>query len=116
MHDAAMIRLTYASTLAAETGAHDVEAIVDHSARRNGERDITGILAIEDRKICQILEGPAERVLPLYDLIRADPRHSGVVELDRRAIETRSFPDWGMTRRPMFDVVMLAFARRGEAG
>lgn len=110
-----MIRLTYASTLDPDTTMVDVEEIVAHSARRNVERAITGILAIEDHNVCQILEGPAESVLPLYDLIRADSRHVGVVELDRRAISERSFPNWAMTRRPMFDVVMLVYADRRAA-
>jgi hypothetical protein len=30
--------------------------------------------------------------------ITADPRHSGVSVLDRRAIEARACPDWAMKR------------------
>ncbi len=110
-----MIRLTYASTLKENVGPGDLDAIVAHSAQRNAEVGISGILAIEDRRVCQILEGEAEAVDALYRKILADTRHDGVVELARHAVDSRTFGDWSMSRRPMFDVVMAAFARGGKA-
>lgn len=105
-----MIRLVYASTLVPLTTGSDIDEIVAHSAVRNADRGITGMLAMEGDRICQILEGPDEAVLDLFARIAHDNRHQGVAEIERRSIERRAFADWTMVRRPMIDVVMMAFA------
>ncbi|WP_371924269.1 BLUF domain-containing protein [Aliihoeflea sp. 40Bstr573] len=68
-----------------------------------------GMLALEDRRICQILEGPAHAVDFLYVSIKQDERHFRVTELARHRIFHTSFERWGMVRRPMIDMVTLAF-------
>jgi hypothetical protein len=46
----------------------------------------------------------------LFASIQRDERHYGVVELDVSAIDKPGFEDWGMVRRPMVDIVTLAFS------
>jgi hypothetical protein len=104
-----LLRLVYVSTLADGVGRPEVDRIVEHSQAANGGRDVTGMLALDENRVCQILEGPEEAVDALYERIRHDPRHEGVVTLDRRPIAVRHFGRWGMTRRRMVDVVTLAF-------
>jgi hypothetical protein len=104
------IRLVYASRLASGVQSSDIDAIAATFADRNARRGITGILALDGDHVCQILEGPDEDVSSLFDTITKDRRHEGVVELHRTSIERPRFAAWGMARRPMIDVVMMAYA------
>jgi Sensors of blue-light using FAD len=76
----------------------EVDAILAASARNNPARGITGLLLFNGRNFLQLLEGEEGEVAALMDTITADPRHSGVSVLDRRAITARSCPDWAMNR------------------
>ncbi len=102
------LRLAYVSNLSDDVSQENLDAIVAFSRLRNEEDGITGMLAVDGRRVLQILEGPGEAVGRLYDRIRADGRHHEVVEIDRRMVEHRHFGDWGMVRRSMVDVVVLA--------
>lgn len=103
-----LLRLTYASLIAAGRGQSDIDAIVEASSEANRRRGITGVLSFDGEKIIQILEGPAAEVEALFAAILADPRHHGVVELGRAAIDKVHFTDWGMMRRPVADVFMMS--------
>lgn len=103
-----MIRLVYVSELAQDTSAQAVDEIVRLSAERNAAKGITGVLALEERRICQVLEGEDLAVAELFETIAKDPRHRSVVELDRTAVSVRRFERWAMIRRPMIDIVVLA--------
>lgn len=104
------VRIVYVSTLQPAITDEEIEAMVEKAAAFNKSQDITGILAFEGRRVCQILEGPAESVEALFASITRDPRHEGVVEIVRAPIGEVSFDGWGMVRRPMIDMVMAAFA------
>jgi len=81
---------------------HDIAAILV-SARRNNVRDeLTGALIYNGYNFMQALEGPAAKVDQCLDVIRADPRHSGMVEIRRRTIESRDFAEWSMLYDPGF--------------
>lgn len=102
------LRLVYVSNLSDDVSHENLDAIVDQSRVRNERTGVTGMLAVDDRRVLQILEGPPEAVQRLYEHIRNDTRHHEVVEIDRRTVDTRHFGSWGMVRRSMVDVVMLA--------
>jgi len=104
------IRLVYTSTLKPEVTEAGIVELVEAAAAANREHNITGVLALEGPRVCQILEGPAGAVDTLFASIRNDPRHSGVNELDRTEIKRPHFQSWGMVRRPMIDVVTMAFS------
>lgn len=103
-----LIRLTYASLLAPDCDRNCIDDIVSKSAPANRERGITGILAVDGDHVLQILEGPETDVLGLFDHIRRDERHHGVVEIDRASISAAHFEAWGMVRRSMADAVMMS--------
>lgn len=105
-----MLRIVYASTLSPFVSNDDVDSIVAKAQTRNAELDVTGFMAVEGPSVFQILEGPAPVVHKLFDQIRADTRHNGVVVLDKRDVDQRRFPSWTMARRPMMDAVMLAYS------
>lgn len=105
-----MLRIVYASSLAPSISNDDVDRIVAKAQTRNAKLDVTGFMAVERPSVVQILEGPAPVVRKLFDQIRADTRHSGLVVLDERGVNERRFPSWTMARRPMIDAVMLAYS------
>ncbi|AOL93385.1 BLUF domain-containing protein [Porphyrobacter sp. LM 6] len=76
----------------------EVDSILATSARNNPARGITGLLLFNGRNFLQLLEGEDSEVSALMETITADPRHSGVSVLDRRAIPARACPDWAMKR------------------
>lgn len=63
---------------------------------RNLELDVTGILLRGPRFFCQILEGAAENVHHLMDMIRNDPRHSDIREFGTIDVPERRFDGWTM--------------------
>lgn len=103
-----LIRLTYASLLAPHCDHSCIDDIVAKAAPANQAHGITGILAIDGDHVLQILEGPEAAVVGLYDHIRKDDRHHGVVEIDRTAIRAPHFGAWGMVKRSMADAVMMS--------
>lgn len=103
------LRIVYVSSLQPNVTEEELNGLVEAAAAFNKAHGITGILAIQDRQVCQILEGPDEELEALFRSIRHDARHSGIVELVRIPIEKSSFDAWGMARRPMFDMVTMAF-------
>ncbi|MEO0508451.1 MAG: BLUF domain-containing protein [Verrucomicrobiota bacterium] len=75
------------------------EALLELLARtqyRNAVKNITGLLLHSDGNIIQVIEGPKETVVELYNKIEADSRHRGVTLLSSRAIERRDFPNYKM--------------------
>ena len=107
--DPMLVRLVYVSTLSPGLTSDDVDALVAHSRAANVRRDITGLMAVDDGRVCHILEGPAVEVVELFAKIRTDKRHRDVVDLATTFIDRRHFGQWGMARRRMIDVVTLAF-------
>lgn len=95
-----MQRVIYSSRWA-EGLAGDIDEalrqIVGRSIHNNRLADITGLLAAHDGWFVQVLEGPREHVGATLDRIMADPRHTGVMLLDRCLAECRAFRDWSMT-------------------
>ena len=103
-----MIRLSYASQIAAGHSREDIDAIVIAADRANRRRGITGVISFDGKRIVQILEGSSRDVDDLFNQIRQDPRHVGVVELVRTPVDERAFAAWGMTMRPTSDVLTWA--------
>ena len=44
----------------------------------------------------QVLEGPDEAVMSLYEKIASDPRHKAVSIISKEQIQKRQFPAWEM--------------------
>lgn len=105
-----LVRLAYVSTLAPEMDIVGVDELVAKAAEFNRLHGITGVLAIDQNRVCQILEGPADGVDGLFSSIKADTRHYDVTEIERRPISAQSFESWGMARRDMIDMVIFALA------
>jgi hypothetical protein len=91
-----MIQLAYLSSTPALLSADDIAQILLTSRENNGRRGITGILLYKDGNVLQVLEGDEENVHRLFDTIKQDVRHRGVICMYEKVIECRDFPEWTM--------------------
>ena len=94
-----MRQLVYASVSKIGLSRPQLERILDEARRHNSANDITGLLWTDGNRFAQILEGDSAILNALMDRIRADPRHSDIVELANFAIEVREFGEWSMAWR-----------------
>ena len=67
------------------------------ASRRNNEANgISGMLLHAGGNFIQYIEGGKDAVGALFDRIKADPRHAGVLVVSDGPTEIRHFPDWSM--------------------
>lgn len=97
-----MIQLVYASRPFG-FDITNLHSILNDARSFNAANDITGALICRNDLYLQMLEGPEEIVLPLYERIKRDDRHVEVTELVRRPIVMRLFPAWSMRDDPVED-------------
>lgn len=74
----------------------DIEDIVAVAIARNETMELTGCLHFEDGLIFQWLEGPRAALDAVIVSIRADHRHSDIVDLSYGPLPGRRFSDWRM--------------------
>lgn len=92
-----LCRLFYISKMSPGLGKSDFEAILAKARLNNRALNITGLLVIKGDFFAQTLEGEPEKVLALYDKIKLDDRHGGVIRiLFEENVESRIFPKWEM--------------------
>lgn len=91
-----LYRIVYVSSGKAVTTQQTLDAILGTARRVNAMCNVSGILLYHDGSFFQVLEGPEAAVCSIYERIRLDPRHVGIVTLETRAVSTRSFPNWSM--------------------
>ncbi len=91
-----MVRLIYASRMAAGLGHKELDEMIQTSRRKNEKRAVTGALCYSARGFLQCLEGPSDVINDLYGHIIRDKRHSEVTLLEYTDIHQRSFAKWAM--------------------
>lgn len=74
----------------------DIDQILRESRRRNSELGLTGCLHVEDGLFFQWLEGPADALEQVVELILKDPRHTDIVQLSSGPLAARQFSNWTM--------------------
>ncbi|WP_233128838.1 BLUF domain-containing protein [Halovibrio salipaludis] len=120
MSNAALVRLTYASTATFEpneSGGIEVSVgqILAESRRNNKKRRIGGVLHYGNGYFFQCLEGERDAVSDCYQRISGDSRHRDVKALSFEDIDQRMFPDWSMKYLPVADEVSRLLAKRNQA-
>ena len=91
-----LVRLLYASTLAAPKDATVIDSILAQSRTHNPALGITGVLVYSEGVFLQAIEGGRKQVSQLYQHICADKRHTDVVLLHFEEITERRFGSWTM--------------------
>lgn len=91
-----LIRLIYASSAVELFTEQELIDLLHKSRSNNQKRNITGMLLYRDGNFLQVLEGPASQIDELYDIIKQDSRHKGILTISRENAKGRIFPDWEM--------------------
>jgi hypothetical protein len=91
--------LVYVSTATHQYCLAEIEHLLNRAQARNAAADVTGVLLYNDGSILQYLEGPASELTRIFEIIKADPRHFGIIELYRGPIPAREFAEWTMAFR-----------------
>ena len=94
-----MHHLIYSSTSAALFSEEQLHNLLNQARDNNEQQGLTGILLYHAGQFMQLLEGPSAAVHAVYNQIAQDPRHTGLIKLADKSVETRSFPDWSMAFR-----------------
>ena len=91
-----MFYLIYVSSA---TKLMDDDALLSllQSARDENEQlGITGMLLYQDGNFMQMLEGKKQTVLGLYEKLKNDNRHKGILTILTGDIDERNYEDWSM--------------------
>jgi len=88
--------IIYRSHISADVPVKILPGMVEKASLLNASHQITGILLFNGTHFFQILEGPEEGVMTIYNRICADRRHHNVVELMRDYSPYRRFGNSGM--------------------
>jgi hypothetical protein len=78
------------------TAVQEVNNLLTGAREYNLKASISGVLLFTAHTFLQVLEGPAAEVGALFERIQRDRRHTNVLVLDYRTLETRAFPNWSM--------------------
>lgn len=91
-----MLQLVYVSSSTWAMSFEDLNAILDASRENNRRSGVTGMLLHLDHGFLQILEGPRDAVMDIFNRIERDARHVGVRILLERESDERLFDEWTM--------------------
>ena len=91
-----MVRYIYTSKIAQTLDHQDLQNIVQSANKYNQQNGITGLLISNFDCFFQVLEGPEQHVVALYEKIKVDTRHTGLHLLSCEEVKNRLFPDWKM--------------------
>lgn len=110
-----LFELAYVSTVALGTSDETIDDLVKHSELNNSLADVSGLLLFNGINFAQILEGPEATVAALYEKIKLDDRHTGVIKLSWRPIGSRTFSGWSMAYLKSTDSVFGPQSRLAQA-
>ena len=92
-----MITLIYHSTSTYESSPEDLIGYLNFIRLENIRLNVTGILLYLNSEILHIIEGETEIILPLFEKVRVDVRHTNVKKLIHFNIKERAYNDWSMS-------------------
>lgn len=98
-----MHSLIYVSAAAHLYSDQELIDILSVSRINNSRLGVTGLLLYHDGSILQILEGEEEILNTLFNKIKKDHRHKGVIKMMDISIGERSFQDWSMGFKQISD-------------
>ena len=84
--------LVYVSTASQPLSTGQIGRLLERARQRNRELEVTGVLLYSDGHFMQCLEGPAGSLATVYERIKCDSLHFGMVDLLREPIRLREFP------------------------
>jgi len=94
-----LFAIVYVSMAARQLSLHELKHLQHRAQQRNVQHDVTGVLLYSEGAFMQYLEGPGPGLMSVYDVIKADPQHFGIIDLVREPISQREFSGWSMAFR-----------------
>jgi hypothetical protein len=88
--------LLYVSSATQLLNHRQLHAIHQQASGNNQLIGISGLLLYKSGTFLQYLEGEQHSVLALFDKIKFDPRHTGIIEIVSGEVDNRNFADWSM--------------------
>lgn len=98
-----MHRLFYVSTASPDVDDTILETIVELAQRHNYDNEISGALSFNGFNFAQVLEGERDAIFSLYEKIKRDVRHAGVILIGEKPISERLYSEWGMIKIDGYD-------------
>jgi hypothetical protein len=91
-----MHRIIYLSTATHYLEKEDIDFLLKQSCEYNLKNSITGILLYIDGDFIQVLEGDKTTICFLFEKIKSDKRHKGIICVINETVQQRQFSDWSM--------------------
>lgn len=91
-----LFEVTYRSMAKDHISDEDIDKIVSRSRDANRLHGITGSLIYHRKVFFQLIEGPREQVLRLYENINKDRRHFDISTMWKGSKPSRDFGQWDM--------------------
>jgi len=88
--------LVYVSLANQEMSDKHLQDLLKKAREKNEALSITGMLLFRDGFFMQALEGEQKDIENLFTTITNDRRHRDVLQIYKKPIPQRSFPDWKM--------------------
>ncbi len=103
--------LVYVSTSVEPLSNEDLTQLLLKSRINNSKAGITGMLLYNSGTFFQVLEGEEQELNSLFERVKHDSRHKGIIKLKSGNIPERHFPDWSMGfRTTITDSIAYLFA------
>ncbi len=104
MGAANLVSAVYVSSAVRPLKPHELREMLSVIRRQNELRGITGMLLYRSGNFLQVVEGPAPAINRLLQSLQRDPRHTGMIILNKKPIQQREFAEWHMAFRDISDL------------
>ena len=91
-----MYTLIYMSSAINKLSEEEINVLLVQSRHYNIDNHVTGVLLYIDGDFLQVLEGNKKDVELLFEKIKRDKRHKGIIVVYEGSKTQRQFPDWSM--------------------
>ena len=89
--------ICYVSSVNKELQISNIKKLLISCEEKNNRNGIKGILLFSEGNFFQVVEGQKEMVLDLWEKIKQDPRHYGIIQVVDRTIQKGSYDDYKAT-------------------
>jgi hypothetical protein len=91
-----MYELIYMSSATKKLSEEEIHLLLFQARHYNIGNGITGVLLYIEGDFLQVLEGQKKVVESLFENIKRDKRHKGIIVVYENEKSKRQFPDWSM--------------------
>lgn len=91
-----MYEIIYMSSATNRLCEEEINSLLVTSRHSNIEKGITGVLLYIEGDFLQVLEGKKEAVETLFEIIKKDTRHKGIIVVYEGEKLKRQITDWSM--------------------